>query len=124
MENLNNLTVVIVTYLTQKKILLNCLNSISKEVKIKIIENSENFEFKKDILNKFSNVEIECTGKNLGYGNGNNFGLNLTQTDFALILNPVKIAEFAKKFKDGGATILGGCCETRPSHIQQLSYLK
>lgn len=88
MENLNNLTVIIVTYLTQKKILLECLNSISKEVKIKIIENSENFEFKKEILNKFSNVEIACTGKNLGYGNGNNFGLKLTQTDFALILNP------------------------------------
>ena len=88
MENLNNLTVIIVTYLTQKKILLECLNSISKEVKIKIIENSENFEFKNDILNKFSNVEIECTGQNLGYGNGNNFGLKLTQTDFALILNP------------------------------------
>jgi hypothetical protein len=26
--------------------------------------------------------------KNLGYGIGNNFGLNLTKTDFALILNP------------------------------------
>lgn len=88
MNSLNNLTVVIVTYLTQKKILLECLNSISKEVKIKIIENSENFEFKKEILNKFSNVEIVCTGKNLGYGNGNNFGLKLTETDFALILNP------------------------------------
>ena len=88
MNSLNNLTVIIVTYLTQKKILLECLNSISKEVKIKIIENSENFEFKKEILNRFSNVEIVCTGKNLGYGNGNNFGLKLTQTDFALILNP------------------------------------
>jgi len=94
MENLNNLTVVIVTYLTQKKILLNCLNSISKEVKIKIIENSENFEFKKDILSKFSNVEIECTGKNLGYGNGNNFGLKLIQTDFALILNPDVVCDY------------------------------
>ena len=88
MNSLNNLTVVIVTYLTQKKILLECLNSINTEVKIKIIENSENFEFKREILNKFSNVEITCTGKNLGYGNGNNFGLKLTQTDFALILNP------------------------------------
>ena len=88
MNSLNNLTVIVVTYLTQKKILLECLNSISKEVKIKIIENSENFEFKKEILNKFSNIEIVCTGKNLGYGNGNNFGLKLTQTDFALILNP------------------------------------
>ena len=88
MNSLNNLTVIVVTYLTQKKILLECLSSISKEVKIKIIENSENFEFKKEILNKFSNIEIVCTGKNLGYGNGNNFGLKLTQTDFALILNP------------------------------------
>ena len=88
MNNLKNLTVIIVTYFTQKKLLLECLNSISKEVKIKIIENSKDFEFKEDILNKFSNVEIECTGQNLGYGNGNNFGLNLTQTDFALILNP------------------------------------
>jgi len=93
MNNLKNLTVIIVTYFTQKKILLECLNSISKEVKIKIIENSKKFEFKEDILNKFSNVEIECTGQNLGYGNGNNFGLTLTQTDFALILNPDLICD-------------------------------
>ena len=39
-------------------------------------------------------------------------------------LNPKKIAEFAKKFKEGGATILGGCCEIRPSHIKELSKLK
>jgi len=39
-------------------------------------------------------------------------------------LNPVKLAEFAKEFKDMGATILGGCCETRPSHIKALSKLK
>jgi len=39
-------------------------------------------------------------------------------------LNPAKIAEFAKKFKDDGATILGGCCETRPAHIQALKNLK
>ena len=31
------------------------------------------------------------------------------------------LAEFAKKFKDGGATILGGCCETRPAHIKAIS---
>jgi len=37
---------------------------------------------------------------------------------------PEKIAEFAKKFKDAGATILGGCCETGPSHIKELAKLK
>ena len=39
-------------------------------------------------------------------------------------LTPDKMAEFAKKFQDAGATILGGCCETRPSHIKAFSKLK
>ncbi len=39
-------------------------------------------------------------------------------------LTPIKMAEFAKKFKDSGATILGGCCETRPSHIEMFAKLK
>ena len=41
-----------------------------------------------------------------------------------LDLTPEKMLEFAKKFKDAGATILGGCCETRPSHINAFSKLK
>ena len=36
-------------------------------------------------------------------------------------LTPIKIQEIAKKFKDAGATILGGCCETGPSHIEAIS---
>jgi len=36
-------------------------------------------------------------------------------------LTPKKMAEFAKRFYDAGATILGGCCETRPSHIKKIS---
>ena len=39
-------------------------------------------------------------------------------------LTPKKMAEFAQTFKDAGATILGGCCETRPSHIKAFSQLK
>ena len=39
-------------------------------------------------------------------------------------LTPEKMSDFAKKFKDAGATILGGCCETRPSHIKKMSELK
>jgi len=39
-------------------------------------------------------------------------------------LTPVKMFEFAKKFKDNGATILGGCCETRPAHIKAFAKLK
>jgi len=39
-------------------------------------------------------------------------------------LTPDKMLEFAKNFKDQGATILGGCCETRPAHIKRMSELK
>ena len=39
-------------------------------------------------------------------------------------LTPDKIGKIAKKFKENGATILGGCCETRPSHIEAMARLK
>jgi len=39
-------------------------------------------------------------------------------------LTPEKLALIIKKFKDAGATIIGGCCETRPAHIKEMSKLK
>ena len=36
----------------------------------------------------------------------------------------VKFFEFSKKMINKGATILGGCCETKPSHIKKISKLK
>ena len=39
-------------------------------------------------------------------------------------LTPKKMSEFVKAFKEAGATILGGCCETRPSHILEMAKLK
>ena len=39
-------------------------------------------------------------------------------------LTPKKMALIAKKFKDAGATILGGCCETRPEHIKEMAKLR
>jgi homocysteine S-methyltransferase len=39
-------------------------------------------------------------------------------------LIPEKMALFVKKFKEAGATILGGCCETRPAHIKEMARLK
>ena len=41
-----------------------------------------------------------------------------------LDLTPEKIHEIAKKFKEHGATIIGGCCETRPSHIEAMAKIK
>ncbi len=38
-------------------------------------------------------------------------------------LTPEKMAKIADIFKEAGATIIGGCCETRPAHIKELSKL-
>ena len=35
-----------------------------------------------------------------------------------------KFYDFSKKIKENGATILGGCCETNPNHIREISSLK
>ena len=88
MKNLDDLTVVIVTFQTPETIILNCLRSINKNVKIIIIENSDTFAHEKVVNSEFVNAKILCTGENLGYGKGNNFGLKQVQTDYALILNP------------------------------------
>ena len=88
MKNLDDITAVVVTYKTSEKIIFDCLKSLDPKVKIIIIENSSNFIHKKNVLSNFPNTKIVCTGDNLGYGKGNNFGLKLVKTNFALILNP------------------------------------
>ena len=90
---LSELTVVILTYRTNREILSNCLKSLDEKVKVKIIENSEYFENEKEFINKFSNLTIECTGKNLGFGGGNNFGFKKINTKFVLALSPDTICD-------------------------------
>ena len=88
MNNLSNLTIVIVTYKTDIKILENCINSIDESVKIKVIENSNKNFFSDSPFKESEKLSITCTGKNLGYGAGNNFGFNLVDTDFVIVANP------------------------------------
>ena len=82
MSNLQNLTVIIVTYRTNNEILDNCINSIDPQVKILIVENSEDLNFKKNYENKFKNVSVILSNKNLGFGAGNNFGFRNIKTRY------------------------------------------
>ena len=88
MNNLKDLTVIIVTYRTNEEILFNCIDTIKKEVQIILVENSDNLTFKNKIENKYSNVRVILSGKNLGYGGGNNLGLKNAKTRYVLISNP------------------------------------
>ena len=90
---LDDLTVVILTYKTNEEILSNCLSSIDKRVKVKIIENSKKFKNEEKFLKKFSNLSIDCTGENLGFGKGNNFGFRQINTKYAFALSPDTILD-------------------------------
>ena len=50
MSSLSDLTIIIVTYRTDEKILTDCINSIENNIKIKIIENSSEFITKYPLL--------------------------------------------------------------------------
>ena len=88
MKNLNDLTVIILTYNTPEKILSDCLNTIDKNVNILIIENSNVFKYEDSFKKKFPTIKVICTGENLGYAKGNNFGIKNALTNYILILNP------------------------------------
>jgi len=54
---------------------------------------------------------------------GNNGGNRITDLGINTDLNESKFYEYVKKFMKNGATILGGCCEIRPSHIKEIAKL-
>ena len=85
--SIKDITVIITSFKSGEKI-KNCLNSIDRECKVLLIENSNDPNIKKNIEKEFSNVECILTGVNLGYGKSNNIGLKKVTTKYALILNP------------------------------------
>ena len=89
---LEDITIVITTFKSDKKINL-CIESIDREVKVIIVENSQNEKLKENIEKKYSNVHCIIAKENLGYARGNNLGLKKVNTKYALVLNPDTILE-------------------------------
>jgi N-acetylglucosaminyl-diphospho-decaprenol L-rhamnosyltransferase len=83
----DDITIVINTFNSDEKI-FSCLDSIDSKIKIEVIENSNNIEFKTRIEKKYQNVKCTLAGINLGYAKGNNLGILKVKSKFALILNP------------------------------------
>ena len=87
-----DISIVIVTFKSED-IISKCLKSIPNDIKVIIVENSKNEKFKKDLENKYKNVDCILTGNNRGYAAANNIGLNIVKTKYALVLNPDCILE-------------------------------
>ena len=82
-----DITVIITSFHSGDKI-FDCINSISQDVKIIVVENSNDENLKNKIYSKYRNVECILSKENLGYGSANNLALSKTDTNYALIINP------------------------------------
>jgi GT2 family glycosyltransferase len=82
-----NITFIIVSFRSDN-VIQKCIESISPNCKVIVVENSQNTSIKKYLEKKFSNVRVLITGENLGYGRGNNLGISKVKTKYAFILNP------------------------------------
>jgi GT2 family glycosyltransferase len=82
----NEITIVIVSYKSKKKI-LNFLNNIKINFNIIIIENSDDYSIKNYLKIFSKNVDIYFTG-NIGYGSSANYARKKIHTKYFFLLNP------------------------------------
>ncbi len=82
-----DITFVIVTFKSEN-IIFDCIDLLPGDSKKIIIENSNNLDLKNSLEKKYENLSCLLMSKNLGYGKGNNIGINQSQTENVFILNP------------------------------------
>ena len=98
-------------------IILSCVSPENYELNFKEIKNlGVPFGFKLNGYLKTAPLNIDS--KNNDYLQPNKFLGKRSD------LSPKEMLKFVKKFKNKGATILGGCCEISPQHIKSFASLK
>ena len=101
-------------------IIMACISPTAYEAVIKDLKQLDiPYGFKLNAFNKIPEGYTVASKDQWGNAGNPNTVLGVN-TD----LNESKFYEYAKKFMENGATILGGCCEIRPSHIKEISKLK
>lgn len=66
------------------------VDSVDKDIPILIVENSQNYELKKKLEEKYQNVKVIVPEKNLGFAKGANLGINESKTEY-VFLNPADV---------------------------------
>ena len=80
-----DITIIIVSYKSQKMIIRNL--KIIKKFPTIIINNSRSDKFN-NLIDDFKNIKLITPDLNLGYGRANNLGVNQSKTPYFLIVNP------------------------------------
>ena len=84
--NIDKITFIIVCFKSEK-VIYDCLDSLPKNSKKIIVENSKNTHLKNDLIKKYDNIEV-IINDNQGMGAANNVGIAKSATDFVYVLNP------------------------------------
>ena len=94
----NLLTVLIPSYKSRRRIYYHVKN-ISKNIKIIIIENSQDKVLKKELEKKNKNVKVYLQD-NIGYGRAINYGAKFVKTKFFFVIKKMLLFVFWKHFPD------------------------
>ncbi len=82
----DKLTLLIPAYKSEK-LLVKVLNSITKNIEIIIVDNSNDIILKKFLEKKYKNCKVYLK-KNIGYGRAINYGSKFIKTKYFFVMNP------------------------------------
>lgn len=91
-NNLNKFTSIVILNYNAGKLLLNCVESISKtknvEYEIIVVDNISTDDSHKKCKEKFPQINLIENKENFGYCEGNNIGIREAKGEFIVVLNP------------------------------------
>ena len=117
---MNEITIVIITY-KSREIIYDFINKIPSIIKTIIIDNSQDYELKKDIEEKYKNISVYLKENN-GVSSALNYAVEKIKTKYFLQISPdlefnfedLKIfLDFAKTKKKKICRLSGGARKTR-----------
>ncbi len=87
-QDLLKLTSVIIVTYNHKACIKKCLDSISLNLEVIVVDNTSTDGTPELIEKQYPHVKLIKSKKNLGYGKGVNFGVEKSSREYLLILNP------------------------------------
>ena len=125
---MNEITIIIITYKSEK-VIYEFIKKIPSSIKTIIIENSQNYELKKNIEKEYKNISLFLKENN-GVSSALNFAIDKIQTKYFLQISPdiefnfndLNIfIQFAKEKKDNFAAIGPRFLDVKEKSHKQIS---
>ena len=82
----NNLHILSISYKSDH-LIHNFIKQFNKKFKITLVENSNNFLLKKQLEKKYKNLDVNISGKNLGFGKAFNLGIKSINSKYKYVLH-------------------------------------